>query len=58
MSAPTTIDRDEILEVEAEPVAPPEDSTSPKGVNVHHFQDSRPIVRWKTGQKPVFNEKK
>lgn len=51
------IDHDEVLAVEPEVSPPTESLTRPKGVNIHHFQDSRPIIRWKSQKKPVLNER-
>lgn len=55
-NASLPVDRNEILEVGSEEQS--ENSEQPEGVNVHHFQDTRPIVRWKAQQKPVLAEKK
>jgi len=49
------VDRNEVLEIE--PEVSDKNSPDAAGVNVHHFQDSRPIVRWKSQEKPKLTEK-
>lgn len=46
------VDRNEILEIP--PELPVEEVKPPKGVQVNHFQDTRPIVRWGSNKKPVL----
>lgn len=51
--APPTVRQDEIIEIDD--TAKPEIKTqAPQGVSVHHFQEDRPVIRWRAKEKPVI----
>lgn len=51
--APPTVRQDEIIEIDdtAKPEIKPQ---APQGVSVHHFQEDRPVIRWRAKEKPVI----
>jgi len=51
---PPTIANDEVIEIDS--TKKKEAVETPDGVNIHHFQDDRPVIRWRPQQKPVFVE--
>ena len=65
-SPPPVSARDEVIEIDSSEPEPsyasndaPSDDNSKRrsGPSVHHFQESRPVIRWKSNQRPQMQKK-